>query len=152
MPTEISWSLNETFTLTLDDDDQNDARDRDVDALCSAFHAYTYYYFSPHVFQVRWLQASQASQVLPSNLNYFSLQDFRWIEDNDPVMGGVSTNCTFDHDKDNQLGIFRGVVQDVPSSSLKAPGTSTWHNPILTSWMAWHAVNHQGPHSLIVDY
>jgi len=49
-----------------------------------------------------------------------SKQDFRWIEENDPVMGGVSTNCTFDHDKDNQLGIFRGVVQDVPS--LKAPG------------------------------
>merc|ERR1712100_150342 len=47
-------------------------------------------------------------------------QDFSWIEENDPVMGGVSTNCTFVKSKEKQAGIFSGVVQNVPS--LKAPG------------------------------
>merc|ERR1719169_132844 len=49
-----------------------------------------------------------------------SAADFKWTEENDPVMGGVSTNCTFTEDKDNQLGVFKGVVEIVPS--LKAPG------------------------------
>merc|ERR1711924_319521 len=49
-----------------------------------------------------------------------SKQDFKWIEENDPVMGGVSTNCTFTHDKASKTGVFVGEVQDVPS--LKAPG------------------------------
>merc|ERR1719182_832773 len=40
---------------------------------------------------------------------------FKWTEENDPVMGGVSTNCTFSKDGD-----FLGVVEIVPS--LKAPG------------------------------
>merc|ERR1711865_806778 len=47
-------------------------------------------------------------------------QDFTWIEENDPVMGGKSTNCTFSHDKANHVGVFKGVVVDVPA--LKAPG------------------------------
>jgi len=49
-------------------------------------------------------------------------QDFKWIEENDPVMGGVSTNCTFSKGivGDSGVGVFEGVVQDVPS--LKAPG------------------------------
>lgn len=41
--------------------------------------------------------------------------DFKWVEENDPVMGGVSTNCTF-----STTGDFVGVVEIVPS--LKAPG------------------------------
>merc|ERR1711871_799772 len=41
--------------------------------------------------------------------------DFKWTEENDPVMGGVSTNCTF-----STTGDFVGVVEIVPS--LKAPG------------------------------
>merc|ERR1719182_432145 len=41
--------------------------------------------------------------------------DFKWTEENDPVMGGVSTNCTF-----SKGGDFVGVVEIVPS--LKAPG------------------------------
>merc|ERR1711990_631816 len=49
-----------------------------------------------------------------------SSQDFSWVEENDPVMGGVSTNCTFKRDKTTQTAIFSGIVQDVPS--LKAPG------------------------------
>merc|ERR1711907_678218 len=47
-----------------------------------------------------------------------SQHDFHWIEENDPVMGGVSTNCTFS--KNSQFGVFQGEVQNVPS--LKAPG------------------------------
>ena len=63
--------------------------------------------------------------VLQSNGVTFVLfdggkQDFSWIEENDPVMGGVSTNCTFVKSKQQQAGIFSGVVQNVPS--LKAPG------------------------------
>jgi len=41
--------------------------------------------------------------------------DFKWEEENDPVMGGVSTNCTF-----SKGGDFIGTVEIVPS--LKAPG------------------------------
>merc|ERR1711988_878839 len=49
-----------------------------------------------------------------------SSADFSWLEENDPVMGGVSTNCTFTKDRASQTAIFRGEVLDVPA--LKAPG------------------------------
>jgi len=49
-----------------------------------------------------------------------SSADFKWEEENDPVMGGVSTNCTFTKDGDNSVADFVGTVEIVPS--LKAPG------------------------------
>jgi len=45
-------------------------------------------------------------------------KSFNWIEENDPIMGGQSTNCTFK--KNDQSGVFAGTVELVPS--LKAPG------------------------------
>lgn len=44
----------------------------------------------------------------------------RWIEENDPVMGGESFNCTFRVDKKAQSAGFTGEVKIVPA--LKAPG------------------------------
>jgi len=44
---------------------------------------------------------------------------FKFVELNDPVMGGQS-NGTFSVNKQGKYGIFDGVVKDVPS--LKAPG------------------------------
>merc|ERR1719487_999761 len=49
-----------------------------------------------------------------------SSADFKWVEENDPVMGGVSTNCTFTKDGANSVAAFVGTVEIVPS--LKAPG------------------------------
>lgn len=46
--------------------------------------------------------------------------EFKWKEENDPVMGGVSFNCTFDIDHKEGVAIFDGEVKIVPS--LKAPG------------------------------
>lgn len=45
---------------------------------------------------------------------------FKWEEENDPVMGGVSFNCTFKVDKSAATATFEGEVKIVPS--LKAPG------------------------------
>ena len=42
-----------------------------------------------------------------------SKHDFKWIEENDPVMGGVSTNCTFNHDQNASVGVFEGAIQNV---------------------------------------
>jgi len=53
------------------------------------------------------------SESVPLALFDGSKQDFKWIEENDPVMGGKSTNCTFTHT--DQTGVFTGVVEDVPS-------------------------------------
>ena len=47
-----------------------------------------------------------------------SKHDFKWIEENDPVMGGVSTNCTFNHDQNASVGVFEGAIEMF--SQLKA--------------------------------
>ena len=36
-----------------------------------------------------------------------SSADFKWVEENDPVMGGVSTNCTFTKDGDEPVRAAR---------------------------------------------
>merc|ERR1711990_271224 len=63
---------------------------------------------------------SKKSLQAPLVLTAFdgSGKSFNWIEENDPVMGGKSTNCTFQ--KIDQRGVFAGTVEIVPA--LKAPG------------------------------
>ena len=69
-----------------------------------------------------------AAALAPVTLATFdgSATDYHWLEENDPVMGGVSINCTFTKDaaancKGRLLrAFFSGVVGIVPS--LKAPG------------------------------
>ena len=39
------------------------------------------------------------------------------VEENDPVMGGVSTNCTFDVDAVRHFAVFQGKVCNVFLSS-----------------------------------
>jgi hypothetical protein len=63
-----------------------------------------------------------ASAAGPLTLATFdgSKTEFNWLEENDPVMGGKSYNCTFTPDHTNNVAIFVGEVEIVPS--LKAPG------------------------------
>jgi hypothetical protein len=63
-----------------------------------------------------------AAALAPVTLATFdgSATDYHWLEENDPVMGGVSINCTFTKDAAAKAAVFSGVVEIVPS--LKAPG------------------------------
>jgi hypothetical protein len=75
------------------------------------------------------LSALALSHAADITLEDFSKPIHRWVEKNDPVMGGQSVGTTRIHD---DLLVFNGSVVDVPS--LGAPGFITSESVDNTRW------------------